>query len=164
MCAWPCAAGARACVALEIKRHNLSHKCISGFRAVSESQLSQIDWLVHSNKFSLREISRGSRVWHRTSYGFTSDRTPLCCSVFACGWECLSARVQVGRRAAANLAAVLCPGALDSEVFEGAFISAHQTGFQNHRSQAAEDTCLYDTTAVHIYSSNVKNVPGKKKV
>lgn len=82
----------RACVALKIKRHNLSHKCITGFRAASESQLSQIDWLLHSNKFSPRKISHGSRVWHRTSYGFTSDRMPLCCSVFVCGCECISVR------------------------------------------------------------------------
>lgn len=87
--AWWCM---RACVALKIKRHNLSHKCITGFRAASESQLSQIDWLVYSNKFSPRKISHGSRVWHRTSYGFTSDRMPLCCSVFVCGCECMSVR------------------------------------------------------------------------
>lgn len=90
VCAWLCM---RACVALKIKRHNLSHKCITGFRAASESQLSQIDWLVYSNKFSPRKISHGSRVWHRTSYGFTSDRMPLCCSVFVCGCECISVRV-----------------------------------------------------------------------
>lgn len=62
-------------------------------------------------------------LWQRTWYGSTSDRMPLCLSVCVwdcvCAWACMCIQwAKVKPRADRNLASVLCPGVLVSEVFE----------------------------------------------
>lgn len=61
-------------------------------------------------------------LWHRTWYGSTSDRMSVLVPVYVnvCVDVCpCCVHVQVKSRTDINLASVLCPGVLDSEVFEG---------------------------------------------
>lgn len=104
---------------LEIKQHNLPHKWIicTRWRAVFESQSSQINWLMYSNKFSAQDISwlQGSG----TGLGMDLLLTGCPCvwvSVYAtvcvcvCAWACMCiqwANVRPGTDR--NLATVLCP-------------------------------------------------------
>lgn len=121
-------------------------------------KLSQINWIMYSNKFEAQDIS-----WLQGSgTGLSMDLLLTGCPcvwvsvyVIVCAWACMCKQwANVKPRTDRNLASVLCPGELDSEVFEE-LLSQQMKARYNYSFPCCQGTCKCHTVLFLTFTAGI---------